>query len=399
MKRPLTIGFVSTMAGSAWGGSEELWSRSALALVKAKVRVSASVAEWSSLHPRVAALREAGITVHVRRSGYPVWRRGLHRFFGGKRSLELTAFEHFLSRDRPHLLVMSSGNPFPPIELAEFCASVGLPFATIGHCNSDGWWVSDENARRFRVALPKARRCYFVSNANRILAEKQIGVELGNAEIIRNPFNVPFAAAPPWPSISAIQELRLACVARLDPNAKGQDILLEALAGPPWSARSWHLSLFGDGLCAETLKRLAERLGLAQRVTFAGQVSDIVEVWKTHHVLVLPSRCEGMPLGLIEAMLCGRPAVVTDVAGHAEIVCDGLTGFLAKAPTVAFFRAALEAMWVRRGELESVGKAAALSIRQKVPGDPIAVFVQKLRVLAREAKPLQANGLFPIYES
>src|SRR6516165_2336242 len=199
MTQPLTICFVSTMAGSAWGGSEELWSRSALELMKTQVRVSASVAEWSSFHPRIAALRENGISLHVRRSGYPIWRRGLHRFFGRKGSLELTEFERFLSCDPPHLLVMSSGNPFPPIELAEFCASVGLPFATIGHCNSDGWWVSDENARRFRVALPKARRCYFVSNANRILAEKQIGVELGNAEIVRNPFNVPFAAAPPWP--------------------------------------------------------------------------------------------------------------------------------------------------------------------------------------------------------
>jgi glycosyltransferase involved in cell wall biosynthesis len=386
------------MAGTAWGGSEELWSRSALELMKTQVRVSASVAEWSSLHPRVAALREAGINVHVRRTGYPVWRRGLHRFFGGKGSLELTEFERFLSSDRPDLVVMSSGNPFPPIELAEFCGSRGLPFATIGHCNSDGWWVSDQDAQRLRNALPKARRCYFVSNANRILAEKQIGVELGNVEIVRNPFNVPFTAAPPWPSVSSAQQLRLACIARLDPNAKGQDILLEALAGQPWSARSWHLSLFGDGLCAETLMRLAERLGLAQRVTFAGQVSDIVEIWKTHHVLVLPSRCEGMPLALIEAMLCGRPAVVTDVAGHAEIICDGLTGFLARAPTVVFFRAALEAMWGRRGELESLGKAAALSIRQKVPGDPIAVFVRKLKAVVCEAKAEQAAGLVPIYE-
>jgi glycosyltransferase involved in cell wall biosynthesis len=321
----------------------------------------------------------------VRPTGYPIWRRGLHRFLAKRKSLELTEFERFLSCDPPHLVVMSSGNAFPSIELAEFCASGGIPFVTIGQCNSDGWWVSDQAARCFRNALPKARRCYFVSNANRILAEKQIGIELGNAEIVRNPFNVPFAAAPPWPCIPAAQDLRLACVARLDPSAKGQDILLEALAGQPWRARSWHLSLFGEGLCAETLKRLAERLGLAQRVTFAGQVSDIVEIWKTHHLLVLPSRCEGLPLALVEAMLCGRTAVATDIAGHAEIVFDGLTGFLAKAPTVTCFRAALEAMWVRRDELESIGKAAALSIRQKVPSDPITVFVQKLRALACEA--------------
>jgi glycosyltransferase involved in cell wall biosynthesis len=179
----------------------------------------------------------------------------------------------------------------------------------------------------------------------------------------------------------------------LDPPSKGQDILFEALSGQPWSGRFWHLSLFGEGPCVETLKRLVERFGIAQRVTFAGQVSDIVEIWKTHHVLVLASRYEGMPLALVEAMLCGRAAVVTDVAGNAEIVCDGLTGFLAEAPTAASFRAALERMWARRAELESMGKAAASSIRKKVRHDPIAVFVQKLKALALEAKPRLADGL------
>jgi glycosyltransferase involved in cell wall biosynthesis len=386
------------MEGAAWGGSEELWSRSALELMKAQTRVSASVCEWSPIHPRVAALREAGIKLHVRPGGYPVWRRGLHRLLMRKRSLQFAEFERFLSTDPPHLVVISNGGAFPPIELAESCISRGLPFATIGQANLDGWWPGDRVARRYRDALPKARRCYFVSNANRILAEKQIGAEIGNAEVVSNPYNVPLDAAPPWPSVSPVQELRLACVARLDPAAKGQDILLEALAGLPWSARSWHLSFFGEGPCVETLKRLAERLGLAQHVTFAGQVPNIVEIWKTHHVLVLASRYEGMPLALVEAMLCGRVAVVTDVAGHAEIVCDGLTGFLAEAPTAAFFRAALEAMWGQRSELESMGKAAASSIRKTVPGDPIAVFAQKLKALAFEAMPRQADGLLPTDE-
>jgi glycosyltransferase involved in cell wall biosynthesis len=105
-----------------------------------------------------------------------------------------------------------------------------------------------------------------------------------------------------------------------------------------------------------------------------------------------------MPLALVEAMLCGRPAVVTDVADHAEIVRDRLTGFIAKAPTVACFRAALEAMWARRAELDSMGKAAALSIREKVPRDPIAVFVEKLKAVVCEANAEQAAGLLPIYE-
>ena len=66
-------------------------------------------------------------------------------------------------------------------------------------------------------------------------------------------------------------------------------------------------------------------------------------------MLVMPSRFEGLPLAIVEAMLCARPVVATDVAGHAEVVEDGVTGFLADAPTVGAIAAALERCWVRRG--------------------------------------------------
>ena len=58
-------------------------------------------------------------------------------------------------------------------------------------------------------------------------------------------------------------------------------------------------------------------------------------IWAEHHALVLPSRFEGMPLVVVEAMLCGRPCIVTDVGGNAELIRDGINGFLAKAPTGA----------------------------------------------------------------
>ena len=75
-------------------------------------------------------------------------------------------------------------------------------------------------------------------------------------------------------------------------------------------------------------------LGLGTRIEFAGHVADIVGIWSKHNALVLPSRCEGLPLALVEAMLCGRPAIATNVAGHGEVIEDGVTGILAEAPTV-----------------------------------------------------------------
>jgi hypothetical protein len=71
------------------------------------------------------------------------------------------------------------------------------------------------------------------------------------------------------------------------------------------------------------------------------------------------------------------------VAG-AEIVEDGITGFLAEAPTVGCVGNALERFWARKEEAKEIGAAAAERIRQLVPPDPVRVFADKIRGLLRE---------------
>jgi len=115
---------------------------------------------------------------------------------------------------------------------------------------------------------------------------------------------------------------------------------------------------------------MVERLQLTN-VQFRGHVTNVAEVWRDHHLLVMPSRQEGMPLSLIEAMSCGRPAVVTDVGGNAELCVDGETGFVASAAAIGPFSDALERAWARRSEWSALGHAAHLRVRQIVPADPV----------------------------
>jgi hypothetical protein len=72
----------------------------------------------------------------------------------------------------------------------------------------------------------------------------------------------------------------------------------------------------------------------------------------------------------------------TDVGGNSEIIEDGVTGFLAKAPTVESMAEALERGWARRAGFEEIGLAAAKSIRKIVPADPVAIFSRKLQEYA-----------------
>jgi glycosyltransferase involved in cell wall biosynthesis len=288
----------------------------------------------------------------------------------------------FLGPRSPDLLVVSGDADDVPIGLLEECAARGVPFATICQANTEQFWPDDHSASQYRRVMSASRRCYFVSKANQRLLEKQIGCELPNAEIVRNPFNVNINAAPPRPHSDDRSELRFACVARLHPPSKGQDVLLEAVADPVWQDREWRLTFYGEGSARNGIERMVQRLGLRDRVRLAGFVTPVEAIWAENHVLVMPSRYEGLPLAMVEAMMCARPVVATDVAGHSEIIDEGITGFLADAPTVPSVRKALETLWARRLDLEAMGKAASRSIRQQVPSDPASIFAGKIRALA-----------------
>jgi glycosyltransferase involved in cell wall biosynthesis len=93
------------------------------------------------------------------------------------------------------------------------------------------------------------------------------------------------------------------------------------------------LIVAGDGpLRAPATRLAADRLG--SRVTFLGEVADVRRVLVAADLLILTSESEGMPGVAIEAGLTARPVVATDVGGTADIVLDGITGFLVPARSI-----------------------------------------------------------------
>jgi glycosyltransferase involved in cell wall biosynthesis len=309
----------------------------------------------------------------------------LRTAFSNRMDHDLLQIDKFLLSERPAIAILQSGSQLPPIDVVELCVERKIPFVTIGHANSETWWFEDSLAERYRRALPSALRCYFVSHANHRLTERQIGSELPNAEVVQNPVNVDYNVCLPWPE-QRDDEIRFACVGRLDVRAKGQDILLEALAGPEWLNRRWYLTFYGDGPMKDGIGRMIDHFGLRRHATIAGWSPNPEKIWQENHALVLASRLEGLPLVIVEAMLCGRPVVATNVAGNAEVVQDGITGFLADAPTAPRFSVALERLWERRSGLRIMGEAAARTIRKQVAPEPAKGFAEKIKLLLREAR-------------
>src|SRR5262249_42116214 len=240
------VAFIADAISDQWGGSEELWSQAAKRIVSKGVSVAASVHGRLPVHDRVWDLKRGGVKLWLRPERYSLWRRLSRRVLWGRKSDSLIEIEKFLSLVQPELVVFSAGGILSRVEWLELCQHKGLRFVTIGQANSEYLWFDDETAARYRQALHAALRCYFVAKANLQLVEKQIGAELCNAEVVRNPFNVDFNTSLPWPSAEN-GEMRLACVGRLDLQSKGQDLLLEALAAPGWESRPWRLTLYGNG--------------------------------------------------------------------------------------------------------------------------------------------------------
>jgi glycosyltransferase involved in cell wall biosynthesis len=371
--------FISTMEGCPWGGSEELWSRVARWLLEGGHEVYANVKFWPDPARQVTELIAAGAHVMFRRLDRRKKLQSLlHRLGGGGYVPPVhLASRRWLEQLRPQAVVISQGANFDEWSLffSEACRRLDIPYALITQANSLLWMPSDELVEPVTQMFVQARRAYFVSEGNRLLLEKQIGRLLPNAEVVFNPFNVPFDARPPWPEEHS--PLRLGCVARMEPSAKGQDVLFETLALPKWRTRDVCVTLARTGPWEKGLRRYANWLELTS-VYFAGFVSDIEAFWRSHHALVLPSRHEGLPLALVEALLCGRPAIVTDIPGNTELLTDGITGFIARAPDVVSLDEALERAYRCRDELPRMGARAAEAIRQRIPRDPVRVMADKL---------------------
>jgi glycosyltransferase involved in cell wall biosynthesis len=133
------------------------------------------------------------------------------------------------------------------------------------------------------------------------------------------------------------------CVSRHDP-VKGIDVLLDAMALVPPPTR---LVVIGDGTETDTLRAQIDRLDLAERVELRpgmwGEQRAADVMW-AFDALVLPSRLEGFPVTVVEAMLAGLPVISTDVGSVRESVRPGETGWIVPAEDPAALAAAIEAV-------------------------------------------------------
>lgn len=131
-------------------------------------------------------------------------------------------------------------------------------------------------------------------------------------------------------------EFDVILVARLVP-IKRIELLIDAMAALQSTRPGSTAAIVGDGPLHAELVARAHRQGVAGAVTFAGHQHDVRSWLRRARVFVLVSRSEGLALSLMEAMMEGLPAVVSNVGDLGDMVENGRNGYLVDDPTPAAF--------------------------------------------------------------
>ncbi|MBW8687308.1 glycosyltransferase [Chitinophaga rhizophila] len=371
----MKIGIVSIIK-EPWGGSEELWADMAAVALQGGHEVYISALKCGPPHPKTVRLLELGAKLFYRRGFVQPGIPFLQRIF--RKGLILLANKlqnpfHRLFKERPDVIFYVGTSYSIADDVLLLKALDKTPAALFINCNLNHD-VRGFGSVRYDVinaAYQRAKKVLFVSEGNLEIARRHLCSPIDNAMVIRNPVNLSNIGVQPFPQEDT---MHFAMVGILVTDHKGQDLVLGALHREQWRSRNWHLNIYGAGLDEGYLKKLTAFYGLTDRVTFHGKVNDINAVWKKNSLLLMPSRQEGMPLAVVEAMVCGRPAVLTDVGGHREWVNEGVEGFISPGATVQSIADAMERAWEQRADWQQMGLAAnatAMKLYNPAPGKTI----------------------------
>lgn len=148
----------------------------------------------------------------------------------------------------------------------------------------------------------------------------------------------------------------VAMAARLE-DRKGHTYLLQAAARLAARYPAMRVLLLGDGPKRAAIAQEAQRLGIADRVQFAGHRGDLAPILASVDVSVLTSLWEGLPRVLVQAAAAGRPILTFDVEGAWEVVRDGQTGFIVPSRDIDTFVVRLETLLSDRVHAAALGAA------------------------------------------
>jgi len=148
-------------------------------------------------------------------------------------------------------------------------------------------------------------------------------------------------------------------------HQKGFDLLLRAFARVADQFLEWTVAIVGEGAELDGLRQLSHELGVSDRVVFVGEVRDVERWMARAGLIVQPSRFEGFPNTVLEAMGMGAPVISSDcLSGPAELIDDRVNGRLVPVGDVDALAEALRELLAMPDFRTRLGREAS-KVRQR----------------------------------
>lgn len=254
------------------------------------------------------------------------------------------------------------------------CQTFGIPIVATNH----GW-----DSPTWRVRLYQRWEAHLMRSIAAVVAVSQAGAKqirqrgVPACRTVVIPNGVP--VLPPGKTARSLRrELGLGCGVRALAfvgqlvHRKGLDVLLNALGRAAGILGDFRLFIAGDGPLRDKLRAHACALGLSERVSWLGFRRDIETVYEICDLVVLPSRYEGMPMTILEAMSHGRAVLATDVGGAGEVIQDGINGRLVPARDVDALASALRELLADDNRRDSLAREARRTVMTQYSSDLMA---------------------------
>jgi glycosyltransferase involved in cell wall biosynthesis len=362
-----SVFFLSLMNSDAWGGSEEIWFRSAIHLAQKGSKVAVCCFNWPGKQNKLDQLTNAGCELHLLPGRNET--RGLWKKIKLKAAIRKLPVEHY-----DEVIINQGGwkdivhGPFKSVH--KRCKR----YSVIYH-NYDTEKLSPGKKQLFIKWVRNAKAN--IGDAARIFTEiaKTKAILIPNQRVLFNPltFRAPGIYTP---FVSTVNDkLNLIVLAQLDLKRKAQDILIMALSSEKWKARNWQLHIHGKGSDAEILSKMVETAGLTDKVFLKGYSHDVPAVLTWSHVLLQLTNIDAMPISVTEAMAMSRAVIASDVGDMPLWIKNDVNGWISNEVSAEAIDAVLEKAWQKRHNLEAMGKESFNIFTEKYPADPVTFFL------------------------
>jgi glycosyltransferase involved in cell wall biosynthesis len=379
-----SVFFISLMAGSPWGGSEELWYKTALSAAGKGWKVGCAVYYWPAKENRMKVLGNAGAKIFFLDNKGRSKRNLLERVQNKLSKAKVKRMIRSLPVDDYDVVVVNQG-AFEVTTSAwrKFYNRLGK-YIVLYHNYKEKEVLAGRKRDAVQNWITHAKHNLFASQRIKEVLERNSGINVSNAGILLNPISFPIPSTPSQFPPMQNGNYRFVMLAALELWRKAQDNLAKALSSETWKQRNWTLHLYGDGKDRQKLQELIHASGMSEKIFVEGHTNDVKSALENAHLLFQITHIDAMPLVVVEAMAMARAVVVSNIGDMPRWVNEGESGWISPDASAKQIDVTLEKAWQQKEQWKEMGENAFSVFQKKYPGPAEEILLEKIEALIKD---------------